>query len=99
MTDETLTAVREFLEVFEDVFRDDWPYTKSMLGIRAETPEQAEAARKMGLETIHIISPDGTFLEPRVDNEIEDWGARGALLARYRRLKNLIEPPGNKSMQ
>ncbi|EDY18582.1 hypothetical protein CfE428DRAFT_3967 [Chthoniobacter flavus Ellin428] len=99
MTDETLTAVREFLEAFEEVFRDDWQYTKSMLGIRGETPEQTEAARKMGLETIDLIAPDGTFLEPRVDDEIEDWGARGGLLARYRRLKTLMEPPATKSVQ
>jgi hypothetical protein len=90
MTDETLIAVREFLDAFEKVFGTDWQYTKSMLGIRDETPEQAEAARQMGWETIHIIAPEGTFLEPRVDDEIENWGHRGMLLERYRRLKSLI---------
>jgi hypothetical protein len=99
MTDETLIAVREFLEAFEEVFRDDWQYTKSMLGIRDETTEQAEAIRKMGLETIYRIAPDGTFLEPRVEDEIEDWGARGMLLRRYRRLKSLTAPPDATSVQ
>ncbi|MEI9896762.1 MAG: hypothetical protein WDN28_23600 [Chthoniobacter sp.] len=89
MKDQTLIAVREFLETFEEVFGTDWQYTKSMLGIQDQTPEQTDAVRKMGLETIHIIASDGTFLEPRVDDETEDWGRRGALLERYRRLKSL----------
>jgi hypothetical protein len=44
----------------------------------------------MGLEDIPIIAEGGTFLDPRVDDEIEDWGNRGALLRDYRRLKRLL---------
>ena len=45
MDDETLTAVREFVESFETVFGSDWAYSKSMLGIYKRTPEQkADAA-------------------------------------------------------
>lgn len=85
-------AVREFLDVFEAVFGSDWEYTKDMLGIVNETPAQAAAAREMSLEEIPIIARDGTFLEPGVDDEVEDWGNRGILLERYRRLKRLVEP-------
>jgi hypothetical protein len=88
MNKETLAVVREFVQSFEEVFGNDWKYTKSMLGIHDLTPEQA-AAEEAG-ETIPIISKDGTFIEPAVTDEIEDWGHRGRLLERYRRLKQLI---------
>jgi hypothetical protein len=91
MTEEMLRATRDFVASFEEVFGDDWQYTKEMLGIRDETPEQAVASRAAGLETIPIISEGGTFLEPQVDDEIEHWGNRGALLQRYRRLKRLLQ--------
>lgn len=90
MTDELLTATREFLAAFEAVFDDDWKYTQSMLGIPDVSLEKENIAKEFGLEPIHIISPDGTFLKPGVDDEIEDWGHRGLLLERYRRLKTLI---------
>ena len=84
--------LREFLESFEEVFDRDWDYTKEMLGIsdEDETEEQKEALQKVGLETIYVISPDGTFINPKVDDEIEDWGNRGKLLETYRKLKKLI---------
>jgi hypothetical protein len=90
MSDEILPALREFIESFETVFGNDWPYTKSMLGIYDETPAQKAAAQQAGLETIPIISEAGTFLAPDVDDEGEDWGHRGLLLERYRRLKRLL---------
>ena len=82
----------EFLESFEEVFDRDWDYTKEMLGIsdEDETEEQKEALQKVGLETIYVISPDGTFINPKVDDETEDWGNRGKLLETYRKLKKLI---------
>jgi nitrogenase molybdenum-iron protein alpha/beta subunit len=81
-------VVKEFLDAFEEVFDRDWAHTKSMLGIRAETEEQKKAAAKLGLETIPIVAEDGTFVHPKVDDEVEDWGNRGRLLAAYRALKN-----------
>ena len=65
----------------------DWPYTKQMLGIRDETEEQRRAAAELGLETIPIIADDGTFIQPKVEDETEDWGNRGWLLAAYRALR------------
>jgi hypothetical protein len=80
-------SVREFLAAFEEVFDRDWAHTKSMLGIHVETEAQKKAAAKLGLETIPIIAEEGTFLAPKVEDEIEDWGNRGRLLEAYRKLK------------
>ena len=85
-------AVREFLEAFEAVFGSDWKYTQEMLGIVNESPARAAAACDLNPEEIPIIARDGTFLEPGIDDEIENWGHRGLLLERYRRLKRLVEP-------
>lgn len=41
-----------------------------------------------------MIGEGGTFLEPRVRNEWEDWTHRGMLLARHRRLVALMEARG-----
>lgn len=35
-----------------------------------------------------------SFIEPGLDDETEDWGARGALLERYRRLVTLMQERG-----
>jgi hypothetical protein len=83
-------AVVKFLTEFEQVFDKDWDYTKQQLGISEETELQKENSRKLGLETIYRISPNGTFLNPKVDDEIEDWGYRGSLLREYRALKKLL---------
>ena len=79
--------VREFLDAFEEVFDRDWTYTKEMLGIREETEAQKAEAAKLGLETIPIIAEDGTFVHPKVEDEVEDWGSRARLLAAYRALR------------
>jgi hypothetical protein len=39
----------------------------------------------------YLIDPNGTFLQPGVDDESNNWTNRGALLASYRRLKSLLE--------
>jgi len=41
-----------------------------------------------------MIAEDGTFLEPRVSDETDDWGYRAMLLARYRKLKALMDARG-----
>lgn len=35
-----------------------------------------------------------SFIEPGLEDETEDWGARGALLERYRRLVTLMRERG-----
>jgi hypothetical protein len=79
--------VREFLDAFEEVFDRDWGYTKEMLGIHGQTEDQKRACAEAGLETIPIIADDGTFVHPKVDDEVEDWGNRARLLAAYRALR------------
>lgn len=81
----------EFIKAFEEVFHNDWKYTEEMLGVYKETEEQKNNAKEMGLETIEIISEEGTFLRPRIEDETEDWGNRGALLKAYRTLKMYID--------
>ena len=87
MKPESENLLAEFLEAFEDVFDKDWQHTKEMLGILKETAEQRQSAEAMGLEAVHMIEREGTFLNPRVDDETEDWGNRGRLLSLYRKLK------------
>ena len=82
--------VRDFLDAFEEVFDRDWTRTKEMLGIPAESDEQKRAAEEMGLETIPIIADDGTFIHPKVEDEVEDWGRRGRLLQAYRALRRFV---------
>jgi hypothetical protein len=79
--------VREFLDAFEEVFDRDWVYTKQMLGIYGQTEEQKQACAEAGLETIPIIADDGTFVHPKVEDEVEDWGNRARLLQAYRALR------------
>lgn len=79
--------VRVFLEAFEEVFDRDWEYTKEMLGIQDVTEAQRDEASRLGLETIMTIAEGGTFVHPKVDDEVEDWGNRARLLAAYRALK------------
>ena len=90
MSNEIRDSIKKFLFAFEQVFDKDWKYTKEQLGVQEETQEQIQNSINSGLEPIYIISPDGTFLNPEVDDEIEDWGYRGSLLKEYRKLKELL---------
>lgn len=83
-------TLERFINAFETVFDKDWDYTKEMLGVYKGVNEQGEAGKDADDDTIYIISPDGTFLNPKVDDEIEDWGYRGELLTAYRQLKKLL---------
>src|SRR5215207_4549466 len=89
MANETLTAVREFMKSFEEVFGSDWAYTMDRLGISPPTAQDI-AEEKAG-ESIPCIAQDGTFIDPKADVEDCNWGYREALLERYRRLKQLID--------
>ena len=84
-------TVREFLNAFEEVFHQDWAYTKQKLDIHGQTEEQKKACAEAGLEEIAIIADDGTFVNPKVEDEMEDWGNRARLLTAYRALKKETE--------
>ena len=83
-------SITKFLDAFYQVFDKDWAYTKECLGIIGESEEQKRNSREVGLEAIYFISPNGTFIHPKVEDEVEDWGYRSALLDEYRNLKNLL---------
>ena len=42
----------------------------------------------------HMISEDGTFIHPMVDDESNNWWNRGAILASYRDLVERMEALG-----
>ena len=95
MDNQLRESLLKFLDSFEQVFDKDWDYTKEQLGIYDgdETEEQNANAKQMGNEPIYIISPRGTFLNPKVDDEdlaAANWGHREALLRDYRELKKLL---------
>ncbi len=83
--------IQNFIKAFEDVFDKDWEYSKEMMGIHGQSEDQKMLDKKLGLEIIDIISEEGTFLNPMVDDEIEDWGNRGSLLQQYRILKKILK--------
>ena len=74
MDKNTEKKIIEFINLFEEVFDKDWNYSKKMMGIYDPTEEQERNSKEMGLESIEIISSKGTFLNPKVDDETEDWG-------------------------
>ncbi|MBK7573415.1 MAG: hypothetical protein IPI10_18100 [Bacteroidetes bacterium] len=77
-------ALAKFVDAFEQVFDNDWRYTKENLGIRDRPAENDDE------DSIPFISRDGTFLNPKVEDETENWGHRAKLLNEYRRLKILL---------
>jgi len=78
---ELLIVMFRFVGSFEAVFGDiDWEMTRDI--INSDSLE-------------HYIHPNGTFIEPCVDDESNNWGNRGSLLSTYRDLKHrmtAIEP-------
>jgi len=46
--------------------------------------------------TVMIDPGASSFLEPGVEDESEDWGARGALLEKYRNLVTIMKQCGLK---
>lgn len=96
MDHELEKELTQFFRWFEEVFDRDWPYTKSMLGIREATDEDRKKMEGIfgECEIIYTVAPDGTFLNPRVDDPGEDWGHRGLLLQSYQRLLPLLKKHG-----
>lgn len=72
-------AIAAFVGAFEEVFERDWYYARTML-----SPVNIGS----------FIAPGGTFLNPGVDDEVEDWGARAELLDRYRQLLRVMQVHG-----
>ncbi len=78
-SDELQQALTRFVEAFEEVFERDWEYARAMLA-----PANLDS----------FIAPGGTFLNPGVEDEVEDWGARAELLTRYRELRRVMHRYG-----
>ena len=81
--------LKQFIYYFEAVFDKDWDYSTMNLGIEEQSGKSKEFDKKMGLETIHIISPEGTFLHPNLtEDELEmaNWGNRDLLLKYYKEI-------------
>ena len=73
---ELLMALRRFLDSFELVFGEtDWWLTKEAIS--------GDLAK-------YFIDPNGTFIEPNVEDESNNWANRGSLLASYRCLKHQL---------
>lgn len=65
----------KFVFSFEGIFDWDWEHTKSCL--RDEWINM-------------FISPEGTFIDPLIEDEGNNWGNRPALLNSYRKLKEFM---------
>jgi hypothetical protein len=72
-------AIAAFVGAFEEVFERDWEYAKHML-----SPANLDC----------FVAPGATFLNPGVEDEEEDWGARANLLERYRHLLRVMQQHG-----
>ena len=75
---DVLEATAYFLQSFEFTFDGDWPHTLTILSAGQRTFEL-------------FIKPDGTFLNPGVEDETSNWANRGALLNAYRELLRALE--------
>jgi len=69
-------ALARFLDTFCLVFHVDWEMTQSCL---------ARDSDKL------LIAEGGTFLTPKVEDESNNWGNRGSLLAAYRELLTVMK--------
>jgi hypothetical protein len=89
-----------FFQSFEEVFHRDWSYTKAMLGIHAPTEEDRKKLMSIFDESdlesaiFGSIAPNGTFLNPGLDDPGEDWAHRGRLLDSYHRLLPILKKHG-----
>src|SRR5439155_17481851 len=89
-----------FFQNFEEVFHRDWSYTKAMLGIREPTEADHKILASIFGESdleravFGSIAPNGTFLNPGLDDPGEDWIHRGRLLESYQRLLPILKRHG-----
>jgi hypothetical protein len=81
MSNDTLEKqLSDFIFAFEGVFDNDWEFTQNNI-----SPEHADL----------FIGKGGSFLNPLVSDEGNNWGNRGALLSAYR---NLVETMKNRGI-
>ena len=71
------SALVRFMSCFETVFDVDWEHTMLTMGMEDSLPDYVIA---------DFYTKDGTFLNPKVPDESNNWGCRGALLEAYREL-------------
>src|SRR6266545_4901531 len=71
-------ALAELTQVMYLVFENDWEHTQSMI------------ADDRG----SYLKPTGTFLNPEVTDESNNWANRGYLLSSYRRAVEVLRKEG-----
>lgn len=74
-----ISAVSEFLSMFELVFDQDWEFSRMNL---------EDENRDL------YIRPGATFIAPGVGDESNNWANRGSLLSAYRALLSKLEEEG-----
>jgi hypothetical protein len=79
MNDELKNLLTEFMSSFELVFDNDWEFSQGCL--RDDWQQ-------------HFIVPGGTFLNPGVNDESNNWANRGHLLDVHRRLVGEMKKAG-----
>lgn len=79
MQDSFREAVAEFVGAFEEVFGRDWEYSREMFS---------------SANVDFFVAPGCTFLNPGVEDEVDDWGARAKLLDQYRKLVQIMKEAG-----
>ena len=88
-SDELAAAARKFVGAFDALFRDDWQNTRAHLGM------QDEAAGRGAMLVATIFGEEPPAHEPHVfeNEDIEDWGNRGALARARTEMLRAIAPP------
>lgn len=83
-----MPVINRFVRNFEGVFQDDWEHTKGCLGL----DDSAGADLLMHA----FILPNRDFLSPGVEDEANNWCSRGALLASYREVREILDEAEGK---
>jgi hypothetical protein len=78
-SDTALDALEDLARNMYAVFDNDWAFTRDMLNADPSP---------------YTIAPDRTFLDPGVEDEANNWGNRGSLLAAYRRAVMVLKAHG-----
>jgi hypothetical protein len=76
-----LDALADLVDKLHLVLHHDWEFTKDALNANPGT---------------YTIAPGATFLEPGVEDESNNWGNRGSLLAAYRRALMVLRAHGRE---
>jgi len=79
------SALVNFMTSFEMVFDEDWEYTMLTMGMEDSLSDYVIA---------DFYTKGGTFLNPKVPDESNNWFHRGWLLAAHRKLIHEMEKSG-----